>query len=156
MKTLRIGATIIITFICLCACGNAGARNEKKKDATASEKSVVELTSESFNAKIYDTSKEGSEYLGDKPAIVDFTAAWCGPCKMLARNVFTKAPVADFFNENFINVKDDMEKGEGIKLKDQFGVTAFPTLLWIDGDGNVVRHYNLRQANDKKGFLIIF
>lgn len=78
-------------------------------------------------------AKKESKYI-----FMDCYTTWCGPCKMLARNVFTKAPVADFFNENFINVKYDMEKGEGIKLKDQFGVTAFPTLLWIDGDGNVV------------------
>ncbi len=74
----------------------------------------------------------------NKYIFMDCYTTWCGPCKMLARNVFTKAPVADFFNENFINVKYDMEKGEGIKLKEQFNVTAFPTLLWLDGEGNIV------------------
>lgn len=74
----------------------------------------------------------------NKYIFVDCYTTWCGPCKMLARNVFTKQPVADFYNENFINAKYDMEKGEGIKLKDEYHVTAFPTLLWLDGDGKVV------------------
>ena len=44
---------------------------------------------------------------------LDAYASWCGPCKMLQKNVFTKKAVGDFYNSKFINVKMDMEKGEG-------------------------------------------
>ena len=69
---------------------------------------------------------------------VDAYATWCGPCKMMTRNVFTEKAVGDFFNENFINVRIDMEAGEGILFAGNYGVDAYPSLLFIDGDAKVV------------------
>jgi thiol-disulfide isomerase/thioredoxin len=68
----------------------------------------------------------------------DAYTTWCGPCKMMAKDVFTKDNVADLFNTTFLNVKYDMEKGEGPALKDKFEVSAYPTYLFINGDGEVV------------------
>ena len=48
-----------------------------------------------------------------KLIFVDCYTSWCGPCKMLAKNVFTQDKVADFYNTEFVCVKMDMEKGEG-------------------------------------------
>ena len=68
-----------------------------------------------------------------KLIFVDCYTSWCGPCKMLANNVFTKDEVADYFNQTFVNAKYDMEKDEdGIILKTQSGVKAFPTLVFVD------------------------
>lgn len=74
----------------------------------------------------------------NKLLFMDCYTSWCGPCKMLARDVFTLNEVADYFNEHFISMKVDCEKGEGVELRKRFGVSAYPTLLFIDGDGNVV------------------
>ncbi|WP_316815480.1 thioredoxin family protein [Pedobacter nyackensis] len=68
----------------------------------------------------------------------DAYTSWCGPCKMMAKDVFTKDNVADLFNQTFLNVKYDMEKGEGPALKDKYGVSAYPTYLFVNGDGEVV------------------
>ena len=51
-----------------------------------------------------------------KLIFVDCYTSWCGPCKMLAKNVFTQDKVADFYNTEFVCVKMDMEKGEGPAL----------------------------------------
>lgn len=68
-----------------------------------------------------------------KLIFVDCYTSWCGPCKMLASQVFTQDEVADFFNANFVNAKYDMEKdADGVVLKDRFGVKAFPTLVFVD------------------------
>lgn len=68
-----------------------------------------------------------------KLIFVDCYTSWCGPCKMLAKDVFTNNEVADFFNKNFVNAKYDMEKdADGVVLKKQFGVKAFPTLVFVD------------------------
>lgn len=74
----------------------------------------------------------------NKPIFVDCFTVWCGPCKMLSAEVFTNPDVADYFNANFINVKIDMEKGEGIQLKEKYQVSAFPTLLYLDKNGEVL------------------
>ena len=47
----------------------------------------------------------------DKYIFMDCYTSWCGPCKALAKDIFTRKDVGDFFNANFINVKYDMEKG---------------------------------------------
>ncbi|TRX71837.1 thioredoxin domain-containing protein [Carboxylicivirga sp. M1479] len=72
----------------------------------------------------------------NKAIFIDCYTEWCGPCKMLSKDIFTQDKVGQLFNNNFINYKVDMEKGEGPKLKEQFNVAAFPTLVWVDGDGN--------------------
>ena len=76
-----------------------------------------------------------------KLIFVDCYTSWCGPCKMLAKDVFTNDKVADFFNANFVNAKFDMEKeADGVVLKKQFGVNFFPTLVFVDPTSGEVLH----------------
>ncbi len=74
----------------------------------------------------------------NKLIFMDAYAEWCGPCKKMAKDVFTQKEVGDHFNAKFVNVKMDMEKGEGIGLSQDFGIQAYPTLLFINSDGDVV------------------
>lgn len=74
----------------------------------------------------------------DKLIFMDCYTSWCGPCKAMAANVFPLEEVGNYYNNNFINVKMDMEKGEGRQLSQEYNVRAYPTLLFIDGDGKVV------------------
>jgi thioredoxin-related protein len=69
---------------------------------------------------------------------MDAYAEWCGPCKLMTLNVFPQQEVGDFYNANFINVKMDMEQGEGVSLAAKYNVAAYPTLLFINGDGALV------------------
>jgi thiol-disulfide isomerase/thioredoxin len=70
---------------------------------------------------------------------VDAYAEWCGPCKRMANNVFPQNKVGEFYNKNFVNVKLDMEKGEGLVFRKKYPVSAFPTLYYIDYTGTVVQ-----------------
>ncbi len=74
-----------------------------------------------------------------KIIFLDAYASWCGPCKMLQKNVFTQKSVGDYYNGRFINVKMDMEKGEGPALMQVYPLEAYPTLLFIDGNGRVLK-----------------
>jgi thiol-disulfide isomerase/thioredoxin len=69
---------------------------------------------------------------------VDAYTTWCGPCKLMARNTFTDAEVGSFHNQNFVNYKFDMEKGEGPQFAAKYGVRAYPTIFWINYKGEVV------------------
>lgn len=73
----------------------------------------------------------------NKLIFMDAYTTWCGPCKWMAANTFTDAGVGEYFNQHFINLKVDMEKGEGRELQRRYRVMAFPTLLFIDGAGEV-------------------
>lgn len=75
-----------------------------------------------------------------KPVFMDAYTTWCGPCKMMSSKVFPEAEVGTFYNASFVNVKIDMEKGEGIKLAKTYGVRAYPTLLFIDSDGEMIHN----------------
>lgn len=80
----------------------------------------------------------------NKLIFVDCYTDWCGPCKWMDKNVFTAAPVASFYNTNFINAKIDMEKGEGIELRKKYAIQSFPTFLFVNSKGEVVHRTGSR------------
>ncbi|MGG1921502.1 thioredoxin fold domain-containing protein [Chryseobacterium cucumeris] len=73
-----------------------------------------------------------------KLVFIDAYASWCGPCKMMEKNVFTQKSVSDYYNTNFINARFDMEKGEGRDIASKFGVRSYPTYLFLNGEGELV------------------
>ncbi|WP_020570170.1 thioredoxin family protein [Neolewinella persica] len=74
----------------------------------------------------------------NKVIFIDAYTTWCGPCKMMAAKVFPLEEVGKVYNERFINAKFDMEKGEGPGLARRYGVAAYPTYLFVDGNGDIV------------------
>jgi thioredoxin-related protein len=84
----------------------------------------------------------------NKLIFVDAYASWCGPCKLMVKNIFPLQSVGDYYNSHFINAKIDMEKGEGIDLAKKYNVKAFPTYLFIDGSGEAV-HRTLGYVEEK-------
>ena len=74
----------------------------------------------------------------NKLIFMDGYAVWCGPCKKMDKEVFTNDSVADFYNKNFLNIKMDMESEEGKKIKKLFSIGAYPTFLYINGEGKLL------------------
>lgn len=68
----------------------------------------------------------------NKIIFMDAYTSWCGPCKSMQARVFPDKKVGDFFNENFINVKVDMEQGEGPSIALKYPVRGYPNLFFID------------------------
>lgn len=73
----------------------------------------------------------------NKLIFLDAYAVWCGPCKMMDRTTFKDEKVGEVFNENFINIKIDMEKGEGPNVARKYQVRAYPTMMLINAEGKV-------------------
>jgi len=86
-----------------------------------------------------------------KLVFVDAYAQWCGPCKKMAATTFKEAVVGEFFNQEFINLKIDMEKGQGLEFRREYPVSAYPTLMFINGKGKVV--HKATGAKDADGII---
>lgn len=90
--------------------------------------------------------KAGTE---NKLVFVDCYTSWCGPCKLLSGQVFTRREVGDFFNGHFVNLKMNMEQGEGVEVKKKWNVTAYPTMLLLRPDGKIQHKIiGFRQAEE--------
>lgn len=74
-----------------------------------------------------------------KMIFLDCYTTWCGPCKGLSQNVFPQKKAGDYFNGRFINVKMDMEKGDGVMLNKKYKefIPGYPTMLLISAEGKV-------------------
>lgn len=75
-----------------------------------------------------------------KLIFIDAYTEWCGPCKIMAKTSFKDPKVGDFFNSNFINLKIEMEKdADGREVAMKYSVKAYPTLLIINSNGDLVK-----------------
>ncbi|MFN0033918.1 MAG: thioredoxin family protein [Saprospiraceae bacterium] len=74
-----------------------------------------------------------------KLIFLDAVTTWCGPCKMMSKEVFPDSAVGAFFNTHFVSVKLDMERGEGLEISTRYKIWVYPTLLFVDDEG-VVQH----------------
>jgi thioredoxin 1 len=92
---------------------------------------VVYLTTEEFKNKVfnYDVNKEW-KYSGELPAIIDFYADWCGPCKMVAPIL---QEIAKDYHGKLIVYKVDTENER--ELAAAFGISSIPTLLFVPMTG---------------------
>lgn len=92
---------------------------------------TIKLTADKFKEEIFDyTTEKDWKFKGDLPAIVDFYADWCGPCKMVA-------PILDELAEEYQGqlkiYKVDTEVEQ--ELSQVFGIRSIPSLLFIPLEG---------------------
>lgn len=93
---------------------------------------TINLTMADFLSKIADYQNSPNEwkYLGDKPAIIDFYASWCGPCKTIAPILEELA--AEYADQIYI-YKVDTEKEQ--ELAAAFGIRSIPSILFVPMHG---------------------
>lgn len=100
-----------------------------KQECTEQAAGCIHLDTDGFTSKVADLSKEW-KYLGDKPAVVDFYADWCGPCKAISP--ILEEIAKEYAGELYIykvNVDNDPY------IADAFNIQAIPTLLFIPMEG---------------------
>ncbi|GHB56113.1 thioredoxin family protein [Persicitalea jodogahamensis] len=130
MRGLRkTGLALIWVLLAVTSTWAAGPGDVAKPTA----ESGIQFTDEAWAAIVKKAKAE------NKIIFLDAYASWCGPCKLLQKNVFTRSDVGELFNKNFINVKVDMERGEGPQLSRLFPLEAYPTLFFIEPSGKIVR-----------------
>lgn len=116
--------TVGILSLMLAACETKAINNDKK----GNKMKTIELTKSDFLKKIVNYEKNPEEwiYLGDKPAIIDFYASWCGPCKMVAPILEELA--AEYEGEIYVyKVNTEQEQ----ELAALFNIRSIPSFLFI-------------------------
>ncbi len=73
-----------------------------------------------------------------KVIMIDFYTDWCIWCKTLDRTTYSNQQVGDYANEHFVSLKINAEKGEGTEIAKKYGVTGYPTIVFISADAKEV------------------
>lgn len=143
----------VMALLVTTSCSFARTENENKVEPskTESKMKTIHLTKQDFLDKVfnYETSTEW-KYLGDKPALIDFYASWCGPCKALSPVLEELAAVyGDEIYIYKINTEEEQE------LAAAFNIRSIPTLLFIPMTGQpqmsmgAMPKNSLKEAIDK-------
>lgn len=109
-----------------------GSCNNKTENKQISNMKTIQLTKTDFLEKVanYETNPEEWKYLGDKPALIDFYADWCGPCKAIAPVL---EELAKEYDGQIYIYKVDTEKQE--ELAALFNIRSIPSLLFVPMEG---------------------
>ena len=127
-KLINLKTIIILAFLTISISAGCSKKGDDKKESSTK---MEYLTAATFKEKVfnYELSKEW-KYAGDKPAIIDFYADWCGPCKMVA-------PVLEELSNEYdgkIQIyKIDTDKER--ELASVFGIQSIPSILFIPKEG---------------------
>lgn len=135
----KIALFMVLGIITLASCnakeaGNKTDQNEINKkennsnSKTESKMKTIHLTKAEFLTKVanYEANPQEWKYLGDRPAIIDFYADWCGPCKSIAPVLEELA--AEYDGQIYIyKINTETEQ----ELASAFGIRSIPSLLFV-------------------------
>lgn len=102
------------------------------QNKTSETGKVIKLNKEEFLKKVFNYEKSSQEwkYEGNKPAIIDFYADWCGPCRKVAPVL---EELAKEYDGKIVVYKVDTEKDK--ELAQKFGIQSLPSLLFVPMNG---------------------
>lgn len=135
---MRKSLVLIMVLLGLAACSDTDLKLEAGVTDDQHETIAVDAGIDFFHGNWEEAlAKAEAE---NKKLFVDVYTDWCGPCKIMAANVFPKKSVGEYFNERFINIKLDAEDEEisGPELSDRYDVRAYPTYLFLNADGSEI------------------
>ena len=117
----RILASLIVLFALFTTSCAQNPKEEKKETA-----SVVQMDKQMFLDKVFDYTTGATEwkFQGDKPAVIDFYATWCGPCRMVAPIL---KDLAKEYGDSIVVYKIDTDKEK--ELAENYRIQSVPTLI---------------------------
>ena len=128
MKKVLVMVALVMASVIVYAFNDSRETNQGKKEVTGNGEVVV-MDKEMFLKDVFDYEKSKEwKYKGDKPAIIDLYADWCGPCRMVAPIV---DELATEYEGRVLIAKCDVEENDEITAK--YGVRNIPTIIFLKG-----------------------
>jgi thiol:disulfide interchange protein len=88
-----------------------------------------------------------------KPMLLDFTAPWCPPCKVMTHEVWPDPEVADTVNHMYVPVLVDVDDPQNAEVAQRYDVRGIPSVLVLDAEGHVVKQGGFMSKSDMLNFL---
>ncbi len=129
MRKITLAVVLALLFVTACTAKSAENNNQvSTKEKVESQVKTINLTKAEFLEKVvnYEENPEEWVYLGDKPAIIDFYADWCVPCRIVAPIL---EELAAKYEEEIYIYKIDTEKEQ--ELAAVFGIRSIPSILFV-------------------------
>lgn len=123
----RILASLVVLFALFSTSCAQSKKEEKKEDV-----SVIQMDKQMFLDKVFDYTTGATEwkYQGNKPAVIDFYATWCGPCRMVAPIL---KDLAKEYGDSIVVYKVDTDKEKELSMA--MGIQSLPTIVFIPQTG---------------------
>lgn len=134
MKQVSYALCGLMLVILWSGCGGLGGGKRTRVERERSATSIF-FEQERFDRVLKMAEEE------QKAVFLDFYADWCAPCKWLDAGAFRDARAAEYYNKHLVALKVNAEKGQGVMLAQQYGIQAYPTLIWIKPTGEVIEKY---------------
>jgi thioredoxin-related protein len=84
----------------------------------------------------------------NKNYFIQFTAEWCGPCKMMDKLVFSKSDILSEINSNYLAYKIDIDAFDGVQVTQDYGIKSIPATIIFDSKGNVLKRIEGYQSEN--------
>jgi thioredoxin-like negative regulator of GroEL len=140
-RNFRIG--LLTTFLCLGAVGPVLGQTAEPDTTTVRKAARVPWIKDKSWTEIVELAEAK-----DQPILIDFTAKWCGPCRLLDVMVFTEKSVITELAE-VVTFQVDIDKPKYAAIKEAFAIELLPTVVWCDSQGNEVDRFNSYRSSDE-------
>ena len=124
MRSLKSLLMVVVALV-LVSCSMAAKPEKNETEKVSAQGEVIVLNKADFLSKVYNYEKNQTQwvYEGNKPAIIDFYADWCGPCKMMS-------PIVDEIAEEESEIKVcNINIDQAMEIAQKYRVMSIPTFI---------------------------
>lgn len=144
---------IVIGFILMFVISSGNLKHAGAKNLIALKELPQYTAASDFGIKFDSMSLEKAKEEAQKSDKLIFIFAytdWCGSCNLMNKTSLKGVEVGKLYNENFINLQIDIEKdSEGSEIAQLYGIELYPTLLFLDGNGKLIKQSVGKKTNNQ-------